>query len=93
MTPLLTRITASLDDQVLSTEEKHALQAHLREQPLRPDQLRQLRNHAFDLVMDKVRGLDSGASMPALVKWLAEVVKLLDQSLQQEPVETEVWFS
>jgi len=93
MDALLETLTRSLDDDVLSTAEKHALQAVLRGRPLRPDQLRQLRNHAFELVMDKVRLLENGATMPALVKWLGEIVKLLDLALHSEPVETEVWFS
>lgn len=93
MDALLEHLARSLDDHVLSTPEKQALQALLRERPLRPDQLRQVRNRAFDLVMDQVRVLENGAAMPALVKWLGEIVKLLDQALQVEPVETEVWFS
>ncbi|GMU44724.1 MAG: nuclease [Xanthomonadales bacterium] len=93
MDALLAQLAASLDDVVLSTAEKHALQADLRARPLRPDQLRQLRNHAFELVLERVREAAGGAAMPALVQWLSDIVKLLDQALHTEPVETEVWFS
>ncbi len=93
MDTLLEQLARSLDDRVLSTVEKHALQALLRERPLRPDQLRQLRNRAFELVMDQVRAPPDPAAMPALVKWLEGIVRLLDQALHSEPVETEVWFS
>ena len=93
MDHLLEQLARSLDDHALSPTEKQGLRSLLAERPLRPDQLRQVRNRAFDLVMDKVRGPVDAAAMPALVKWLSDIVRLLDQSMQVEPVETEVWFS
>lgn len=93
METLLEQLARSLDDHALSPTEKQGLRALLSERPLRPDQLRQVRNRAFDLVMEKVRGPADSSAMPAMVKWLGDIVRLLDQALHVEPVETEVWFS
>lgn len=90
MDTLLEQLACSFDDRVLSTVKKHTLRASLRERRLRPDQLR---NRAFELVMDQVRAPPDPAAMPALVKWLEGIVRLLGQALHSEPVETEVWFS
>lgn len=93
MQALLERLELSIADNVLTTAEKHALAADLRARPLRLDQLRQLRNHAFELVLERARDPLQAAAMPALVKWLNDVVKLLDQVATPVQIETEVWFS
>lgn len=93
MQALLDRIDRSIDDAVLTTPEKHALVADLSARPWRIDQLRQLRNHAFELVLARARDPAQAATMPALVKWLNEVVKVLDQFAAPVVIETEVWFS
>lgn len=93
MQSLLDRIDRSIDDAVLTTAEKHALVADLAARPWRIDQLRQLRNHAFELVLARARDPLQAAAMPALVKWLNEIVKVLDQTLLPVQIETEVWFS
>ena len=67
MQSLLDRIDRSIDDAVLTTPEKHALVADLSARPWRIDQLRQLRNHAFELVLARARDPSQSASMPALV--------------------------
>ena len=93
MQALLERLERSIDDAVLTTAEKHALAADLKARPLRIDQLRQLRNHAFELVLTRARDPLQVATMPALIKWLNDVVKVLDQALPSVQIETEVWFS
>lgn len=93
MQDVLDRLELSIADAVLTTAEKHALQADLQQRPWRLDQLRQLRNHAFELVLERARDPQLAQTMPALVKWLSDVVKVLDQTMTQEPVATEVWFS
>ena len=93
MQSLLDRIDRSIDDTVLTTAEKHALVADLAARPWRIDQLRQLRNHAFELVLARARDPAQATAMPALVKWLNEIVKVLDQTLLPVQIETEVWFS
>ena len=93
MQALLDRIDRSIDDAVLTTPEKHALVADLSARPWRIDQLRQLRNHAFELVLARARDPLQAASMPALVKWLNDVVKVLVQVAAPVVIETEVWFS
>jgi len=93
MQALLDRIDRSIDDAVLTTPEKHALVADLSARPWRIDQLRQLRNHAFELVLARARDPAQAARMPALVKWLSEIVKVLDQFAAPVVIETEVWFS
>ena len=93
MQALLERLELSIADSVLTTAEKHALAADLKARPLRLDQLRQLRNHAFELVLARARDPSQAASMAALVKWLNDVVKVLDQVATPVLIETEVWFS
>jgi hypothetical protein len=93
MQTLLERLESSIDDAVLTTAEKHALAADLKARPWRLDQLRQLRNHAFELVLTRARDPLQSATMPALVKWLNEVVKVIDQTLPPVHIESEVWFS
>jgi phosphatidylserine/phosphatidylglycerophosphate/cardiolipin synthase-like enzyme len=93
MQALLDHLSASLEDNVLSTAEKRSLAALLREQPLRGDQLRQLRNHAFSLVRERARDPGHGESMVALIGWLERVIKTLDQVQMQVAIRSEVWFS
>lgn len=93
MQPLLAQLQSSIADTVLTTAEKHALAADLQQRPLRPDQLRQLRNHAFELVLERARHGDPAGGMPALVKWLSDVVKVLDHARPESNIDTEVWFS
>jgi phosphatidylserine/phosphatidylglycerophosphate/cardiolipin synthase-like enzyme len=93
MQALLDQLDRSIADAVLTIDEKRALANDLMQRPWRIDQLRQVRNHAFDLVMERARDPALASTMPALVKWLAEVVKVLDQVATPVLVETEVWFS
>lgn len=94
METLLSQLELSLADQVLSTAEKHALLALLRQRPMRTDQLRQLRNRAFDLVLEHARDPAQAAQMPRLVEWISDVVRLLDQvAAPAVELETRVWFS
>jgi len=93
MQSLLDQLERSIVDGLLTSAEKSALAADLQKRPWRIDQLRQLRNHAFELVLQRARNPSAAPSMPALVKWLSDVVKMLDQVNQGAPVDTEVWFS
>ena len=93
MQALLERLELSISDNVLTTAEKQALASDLKQRPWRIDQLRQLRNHAFAMVLQRARNEDAAAAMPALVSWLADVVKVIDLVASPEPVTTEVWFS
>jgi cardiolipin hydrolase len=93
MQTLLEGLELSIADALLTTAEKHALAADLRARPLRIDQLRQVRNHAFELVLARAREPSQAAAMPALVKWLNDVVKVIDQAATPVPIKTEVWFS
>ena len=93
MQAILELLGHSIDDHVLSTKEKRALAALLEAQPLRGDQLRQLRNHAFDLVQERARQAQYAESMPALINWLSGIVKTLDRVQHQVAVRSEVWFS
>lgn len=91
---LLAQLTQSIADAELTSAERQLLAADLRARPLRPDQLSQLRNHAFELVLERARQPDPGQQMPALVGWLADVVRVLDQArAHSAAVATEVWFS
>ncbi|MGQ0801231.1 MAG: phospholipase D-like domain-containing protein [Pseudomarimonas sp.] len=93
MQGLLEQLDRSIADNVLTTAEKHALATELKQRPLRVDQLHQLRNHAFTLVQQRARDPQSAGSMPAVVNWLAGVIKVLDQVHTQVAVRSEVWFS
>ncbi|MFO1495629.1 MAG: phospholipase D-like domain-containing protein [Lysobacterales bacterium] len=93
MDQLLEQLEASLADLTLSTPEKHALLALLRERPRRADQLRQLRNRAFELVLERSRDSAQVADMPKLVAWVSDVVRMLDQASPSVDLQTEVWFS
>lgn len=91
---LLDQLTRSIADAELTNAEKQTLVADLRQRPLRADQLSQLRNHAFDLVLERARQPDPAGAMPALVGWLADVVKVLDQARPPAAaIQTEVCFS
>lgn len=93
MDELLQQLEATLADLSLSTAEKHALLALLRERPRRADQLRQLRNRAFELVLERSRQPEQLADMPKLVGWVSDVVRMLDQASPSVDLQTEVWFS
>ncbi|MEZ5466347.1 MAG: phospholipase D-like domain-containing protein [Lysobacterales bacterium] len=93
MQTLLDQLERSIADAVLSSAEKRALAAALHERPLRIEQLRQLRNHSFDLVLQRSRDPAQAVLMPELIKWLGEVVKVVDQAAAQVAVDTRVWFS
>jgi len=93
MQDLLESLERSIVDAQLTTVEKHQLAAALRARPWRPDQLRQFRNHAFELVLEHARRPELSASMPQLVEWLADVVRVLDQVMSPVELQTEVWFS
>jgi mitochondrial cardiolipin hydrolase len=93
MQTLLDQLERSIEDALLTTAEKRELTAALGERPLRIEQLRQLRNHAFDLVMQRARSPVAAADVPDLLKWLNEVVKVIDQAATQVAVDTRVWFS
>jgi phosphatidylserine/phosphatidylglycerophosphate/cardiolipin synthase-like enzyme len=93
MHDLLAQLERSIADALLSTAEKHALADALRQRPLRVDQLRQLRNHAFELVRQRLRAGEPSATMGALIDWLAAVMRAIDLAHPQVSVRTEVWFS
>ncbi len=93
MQHLLAQLELSVADSLLSAAEKSELTATLQQQPLRVDQLRQLRNHAFKLVKQRVYAGETVGTMPALIDWLATVVRAIDQAYPQVSVRTEVWFS
>ncbi len=93
MQSLLQQLEDSIADSLLSTAEKHALAAALRVRPLRIDELRQLRNHAFRLVKQRACDGGDGAALPALLDWLAAIVRLIDQVHAEVAVRTQVWFS
>ncbi len=93
MQHLLAQLELSIADSLLSAAEKSELAAALRQRPLRVDQLRQLRNHAFKLVKQRVYAGEPTATMPALIGWLEDVVRAIDQAYPQVSVRTEVWFS
>lgn len=71
---LLAGIAASLDDARLSDEEKRDLALALRENPPRDEDLRRLRNRAFDLVRERL----NDAEQRGLLKWLEGMVRTLD---------------
>ncbi len=93
MQTLLDRLELSIADNVLTTAEKQALASDLKQRPWRIDQLRQMRNHAFAMVLERARAETAAAAMPALVNWLADVVKVIDQVAAPEQIRTEVAFS
>ena len=93
MQSLLDHLNTSIADNVLSSAEKRLLAELLREQPLRGDQLRHLRNQAFDLVQDRARDPQYAEVMPALIGWLAGVVKTLDKVQTRVAIRSDVWFS
>ena len=93
MQDLLDQLELTLADGVLTSAEKRGLLAQLQQRPLRPDQLRQMRNHAFDLVHARALQADAVATLPPLIRWLNQIIKTLDQVQPQVAVQTEVWFS
>lgn len=93
MQALIEQLEATMDDAVLSGAEKRELRAALQARPLRPDQLAQLRNHAFELVHGHSLDPAAAGELPALIRWLGQIVRLLDQAQPQVAVQAEVWFS
>jgi phosphatidylserine/phosphatidylglycerophosphate/cardiolipin synthase-like enzyme len=93
MQALLEQLELSIADSLLSPAEKRELSDALRERPMRVDELRQLRNHAFKLVKQRAYDSTSAAAMPALIDWLAAVIRVIDQVHTQIAVRTQVWFS
>lgn len=93
MQALIEQLNASIADNVLSGAEKRELATLLREQPLRGDQLRHLRNRAFDLVQERARDRSYAEAMPALIGWLSGVVKTLDKVHSSVAIRSQVWFS
>ncbi len=93
MKSLLAHLDESIADNVLSTAEKRSLAEQLGEQPLRGDQLRQVRNHAFSLVQERARDPEYHQTMPALISWLAGIVKTIDKVQTKVAVHSQVWFS
>lgn len=93
MKSLLAHLDESIADNVLSTAEKHSLAEQLGAQPLRGDQLRQVRNHAFSLVQERARDPEYHQAMPALISWLAGIVKTIDKVQTKVAVHSQVWFS
>jgi cardiolipin hydrolase len=72
--PLLAQLAASLEDQRLGDDEKRDLGAALRAAGAQEDGLRQLRNRAFALARERLRGHDG----EGLLQWLDGVVRALD---------------
>lgn len=71
---LLKLLAASLGDSRLSDDERRELALILRQNPPREEDLRRLRNHAFDLV----RGRLNDPELRGLLKWLEGIVRTLD---------------
>jgi cardiolipin hydrolase len=71
---LLELLAATLGDSRLSDDERRALALTLRQNPPREEDLRRLRNHAFDLV----RGRLNDPELRGLLKWLEGIVRTLD---------------
>ncbi|NRF69166.1 nuclease [Aquincola sp. S2] len=75
---LLDQLQRTLDDDVLSDDEKRSLSQALREAEPPEDALRQLRNRAFALVRE--RAAESPSPPLALLRWLEGVVRCLDNA-------------
>lgn len=73
---LLALLQASFEDGCMVDEEKQGMAQALETASLSPEQVRRLRNRAFDLVRERLYLEVSQA--PVLVKWLEGVVKVLD---------------
>ncbi len=88
---LLAQLEHTLDDVRLSDDERRNFTAALRASQPPEEALRQLRNHAFDLVRARVADLDPAA----LLRWLEGAVRAIDAA-RHTPVthgRSAVWFS
>jgi cardiolipin hydrolase len=87
---LVAQLAASFADARLSDDEKRDLAAALRAAGLQEEALRQLRNHAFALVRERLRGSDA----ESLLQWLDGVVRALDVARAPAgAVQTRAFFS
>ena len=87
---ILALLAGGIADGRLSDEEKHELATALDAASLRGEDLRRLRNNAFDLVRERL----SDPLQLALLKWLEGVVRSLDgQRLPVAPITQEASFS
>lgn len=90
---LLAQLQRSLDDALLSDDEKRALAQALQQAEPPEDGLRQLRNRAFALVRDRLNPQAALAIAPtpaspdpvALLRWLEGVVRCIDNA--REPAD------
>lgn len=88
--PLLAQLAESFADARLSDDEKRDLAAALRAAGLQEDGLRALRNRAFTLVRERLRGSDA----EGLLQWLDGVVRALDVARAPAgAVQTRAFFS
>lgn len=74
VTELIDQLSRSLDDARLSDDEKRHLTRALRDATPPEEGLRRLRNHAFDLVRERI----TDPQQRDLLKWLDGVVRALD---------------
>lgn len=87
---LLARLADSIGDARLGDDEKHEFAAALRATRWRDEDLRRLRNHAFDLVRERL----TDPLHPSLLKWLEGIVRTLDGARAPSgPVRSEAFFS
>lgn len=87
---ILSLLAADIADGRLSQEEKHTLVGALQHLEPREEDLRRLRNRAFDLVRERL----SDPAQLALLKWLEGVIRSLDgQRAPSEKIAQKATFS
>lgn len=85
---VLALLGAGIGDGRLDDEEKRALSVALQENRLREEDMRRVRNRAFELVRQRLGAPDQ----LALLKWLEGVVRALDGARMPSGT-SEAWFS
>lgn len=92
MEALLARLQASFEDGRMADDEKQGMALLLETVSPSPEQMRRLRNRAFDLVRERL--YQDVSQAPLLVKWLEGVVKVLENSGVVHHAEpSQVYFS
>ncbi|WP_227816198.1 phospholipase D-like domain-containing protein [Nitrogeniibacter aestuarii] len=89
---ILAHLRVSAEDLRLSTDERRRFDALLGQARPNEEGLRRLRNAAFELVRDRIKGAEDPV---ALVGWLERVAKAIDVARMPttRAVETRAWFS